>query len=344
MNSQHTVAIQDWKALYEAAIAFKKLKCWEWMYDSDLFGVQNPETGEIGYCCVLGHMGEVLALNVYLGTEGLNSYKWVQQQGALMQRNLSADPLALLSVQKCLMASYENRSELSKKDLEIIRALGLKFRGKKEWPMFRSYQPDYLPRPLHLPEVRFLTTALIQAQEVALRVKENPDLLEPPAEGEERYLARILKGGEWQDSWLPPAELEKAERVSKIDEVLLAKLKRSKWPHKGVWEMDCMPMPTPVKEGDSAFFPYAMPVLNEQGIVLDMQLFNPDELEGRVANRFLELIQNVQYLPQSLLVGSQLACDLLEPIAKELKITLEQTGELPHLAHFLGEMEAFLLR
>ena len=36
--------LKEWKDLYEAAIDFRKIECWEWMYDTDLFGIQNPDT------------------------------------------------------------------------------------------------------------------------------------------------------------------------------------------------------------------------------------------------------------------------------------------------------------
>ena len=34
--------IQDWKNLFDAALKFKKIAPWQWMWDSDIFGVQNP--------------------------------------------------------------------------------------------------------------------------------------------------------------------------------------------------------------------------------------------------------------------------------------------------------------
>ena len=69
---------QEWQALFEAAGEFYKLRPWEWMEDSELFGVLNPETGEIGYCCVMGNLGELLALGVYLGSDGLETYLMMQ--------------------------------------------------------------------------------------------------------------------------------------------------------------------------------------------------------------------------------------------------------------------------
>ena len=95
-----------WKNLYDAATMFRELACWEWMSDSDLFGVQNPQNGEIGYCCVLGELGEVFGLAVYLGTEGLEQYRKIQS-GKIHR----GSPEMAYS-QNCLTLWFGDRSDL----------------------------------------------------------------------------------------------------------------------------------------------------------------------------------------------------------------------------------------
>lgn len=63
---------EEWNSLYQAAIDFKRLACWEWMYGDDIFGVVDPETGETAYCCIMGESGEYFAVAGYLGPEGLS--------------------------------------------------------------------------------------------------------------------------------------------------------------------------------------------------------------------------------------------------------------------------------
>ena len=51
---------KQWGDLFVAAqdfTDFTDLACWNWMYDSDLFGVLPEKKGEIGYCAVLVHRG-----------------------------------------------------------------------------------------------------------------------------------------------------------------------------------------------------------------------------------------------------------------------------------------------
>ncbi|MDK2822633.1 MAG: hypothetical protein PWP71_551 [Clostridia bacterium] len=39
-SRKEQVTLEEWGRLYEAAVEFKKNKCWEWMYDTDIFGIQ----------------------------------------------------------------------------------------------------------------------------------------------------------------------------------------------------------------------------------------------------------------------------------------------------------------
>jgi hypothetical protein len=73
MTTRKKPTITEWQALYTAADQFKKVQCWEWMSEDDLFGVQDPEGGEIAFCCIMGAGGEHLALAAYLGTFGLGT-------------------------------------------------------------------------------------------------------------------------------------------------------------------------------------------------------------------------------------------------------------------------------
>ncbi|MGD0089661.1 MAG: hypothetical protein ABSE73_07050 [Planctomycetota bacterium] len=114
---------EEWAALHEAAAEFKALEAWNWMKDGDLFAVLNPEKNEIGYCCVLGMRGEVFALVVYLGSEGLAVHK--RMRGGL---DAFADDTELTHIYKCLMASFEDWKALEKEDKAVIKSLGETFK------------------------------------------------------------------------------------------------------------------------------------------------------------------------------------------------------------------------
>ena len=157
-----------WKNLYDAALAFRDIDPWEWMSDSDLFGVQNPENGEIGYGCVLGALGEVYGLVVYLGSAGLEQHRMIESG------KLHAGSPDFAYSQSCLTAWFGSRRDLDKTDLKVVKELGLKFRGSDTWPQFRSMQPGYIPWYLSENEAKFLTLCLEQARQVALDFEGDP--------------------------------------------------------------------------------------------------------------------------------------------------------------------------
>ncbi|HID87642.1 MAG TPA: hypothetical protein EYP55_09750 [Anaerolineae bacterium] len=336
----------DWQALYQAAIAFKEIEAWTWMYDSDVFGVQDPVTGEIGYCCVMGALGEVFALAVYLGTEGLESYLRV----ASGPPSSPFEALETALLQRCLVASFANREELSKEDRQVIKRLGLKFRGRNEWPLFRSYRPAYHPWYLTADEARFLTLALQQAREVCLRFEEDPALFDPP--NGDLWFVRVPEeteeGLSWRDAWLKPAPLaEKELPTVPIDELRLARLRKAAQLMQAAWEMDVFLSPTPVqdKRGERPYYPYVlMSVDHASGFIFGTDLVSPETYLAELPERFLALAERLNMLPAEIWVQKEEALELLEPITSRLGIELYLVDWLESLENARSAMWEFLGR
>lgn len=330
--------LQEWKTLYEAAAEFRKIESWRWMEDSQVFGVQNPETGEIGYCCVLGSLGELFALVVYLGTEGLQTHLKVQS-GEITPGGEDA-----LHSQKCLIATYENKGSLAKEDLQVVRELGLSFKGRRMWPLFRNYQPGYFPWFLTREGARFLRLALQQALVIAPQLKENMDLLTPNNEG--LYWVRVpehREGGlRWKDRWLQPTLVKQEKRVAPpVDELRLRRIKNKTGPRQGFWEVGLSFAPYPVQEKkeERPFYPYIFLCVDGQcGLALGTQVLEPWNLPSAFQQAFLNLLESSGVLPKQVLVNRPEVLDFLEPIAGKIGFELASSKKLAALEEAFDSM------
>ena len=332
-------SIQEWKDLYEAAIQFKKMKCWDWMWDSDIFGVQNPVNGEIGYCCIMGGAGEHFALAVYQGSEGLNGY-------LALQSGIKLSLQGILSLQKLLMASFEDREFLQKEDFQLIKKFNLKFSGPNSWPLFRSYQPGFHPWYLTGEEARYLTLCLWQAIDVSLRFKDDPKKITSPMGN--RYLVRVSKKGKtglsWRDMWMEPLPLQKGEIiVEPVDEVRLEKIKRRIPNRQGVWEVDYFYYSEPIREKEERpFYPYiTLWVDQHSGFILSYDLAEPAKCMSEFQRNFFKLAEKRKILPREILVKREETLKLLEPITSELGINLKMVKKLKMLEEAQESMRNF---
>ena len=323
--------LNEWRKLYQAAIRVKEIAPWEWMTETDIFGVQDPETDEIGFVSIMGMLGEHLALAVYLGAEGLYSF-WGFQQIAS-----SAPPEALLGIPH-LQASFEDRGQLSEKDRDVIKKLGLKFRGRQVWPMFRSYRPGYLPWYLEAWEARFLTYALEQAEEVVLRFKEDAAMLD--TFDDESYLVRVPRKKEGNLVWgeevvrVPPVEPEPipiAMDVEVLEEV--KRLPRSAH----TLEMDFFMFPSRIEEkGTRPYFPHMLLVVeSDSGMVLGSELLKPEpglvEMWGLIPVTVVYQFANMGMVPRQVKVRSSELFQLLQVLAEEMGFEVKTTPRLPSL-------------
>src|SRR5829696_5721591 len=303
MAEEMTPGIREWRRLYESAVRIKEMSPWEWMTETDVFGVRSPETGELGFVSVMGLLGEHYAVSLYLGSEGIHGFLDLQEMGPF------ADPGDLIQVPQ-IQASFEDRVELDKRDREVIKELGLKFRGRNAWPMFRSYRPSLFPWFLEAGEVRFLSCALEQLEDVAPRFREDASMGVPPLDA-------------------PPIEIEM--EVPKIE--ALGRLPRGEVR----LEVDFFMFPAPVQdEGDRPYFPHMLLVVDAgSGMVLGSDLLaphpSPEAMWGRVPETLADQLFAVELAPEKISVDSALLFDLLEPLASEAGFDLKLSPSLPGL-------------
>ncbi len=328
--SEPAPTLAEWNRLYQAAIAFKDLAPWEWMEETDVFGIQNPETDELGFASIMGTLGEHLALALYLGAKGLQAF-WHWEETGVPPEDLFDLPLQL-------QASFEDRGELTKKDRGVIKKLGLKFRGRQAWPLFRSYRPGFLPWYLEAQEARFFACALEQAVDVALRFKQDPQIL-PPEDGDS-YLVRVPRKEEgdlvWEDVVVTVPPVEPDPIPISVDMAALEGVKRLPRGER-LLEMDLFVAPIRIQgKGARPYLPYMLlSVDRESGMILGTELLEPKETPektwGLVPGKVLRQLAVLKAAPSRLLVSSPLLLDLLQPFAGELGFPVELTPRLPSL-------------
>lgn len=327
--------LEDWRALYEAAMKFREAEPWTWMQDSDLFGIQNPKSGEIDYCYVMGMFKQHFALAVFLGSQGLEGYLRIQSGERLPHPDS-------LFMQKCLMASFEDRKLLKKEDLKIIKSLGLKFRGRNSWPLFRNYLPGYVPWFLTSDEVLYLTLVLNLATDVCLRFKDDPELFTGPTEDD--YLVRVFQEEEqkWVDTWSVPHVVEKSLTVS-VDRIRLEKLNII--PHKGIWEIDYFYMPEALRDKkERPYYPYMVLWVDRfTHLILYFYLAKPTEFASEFVEQSLIAFEKLKVAPKKILVKEEEAFRLLEPITSHLGITLKKVKRLLVFEEVRAGMSAFYI-
>ena len=216
---------------------------------------------------------------------------------------------------------------LEKEDKALIKKLGLKFSGKRAWPLFSRYEPGFLPSPVSGEDVNYLTVLLQQAKDVCLRIKENEELLNPPKEG--FYMVRVRDSqGNWEDSWLEPASAKATSGPAPVDELRIQKIKKIAKSSPAVWEVDFFYAPTPI-EAERPYYPYAIMVADSgSGFIHDMQLTDRSGYRAFFPDYFLSCIENTAIVPSEILVTREEVFELLQPFAMKFNIALRKVSGL----------------
>lgn len=326
---------EQWRQLYDIARQIKEMSPWDWMYESDIFGVQHPETGELGFVSVMGSGGEHFGISVYRGVEALHHFLYIQDSYDELGEAVA---LEILEVPQ-LQLSFEDRDMVEAEDRKIYKELGLKFRGRNAWPMFRSTEPGWLPWFISGEDAKFMIPVLEQLLVVAPRLKEENTFFD--SIDESRFLVRAVRqegeGLIWEDQMRHiPFEAPPALMIS-IDARLLTdflKLPVIKTPI----ELDVFNLMSPtLDEHKRPFLPYMLLMADSKnGMIVGQEVLKPepdlDSIWTRTPNEFMQqCIKGLQMRPATIHVASEYLHSLISTIAKQLSIKVVLKDELPAL-------------
>lgn len=339
MPKAPAVPMDIWSNLYDAALRFKKLEPWKFMYDEDLFAMRDVGTGETGYGCVLGAAGEMFALCLYRGAEGFDAHRRMQMQ------ELTPDSDDIFTVQNCLMAAFVDRDELDKADLAVVKTLGLKFRGAQAWPEFRSHLPGYAPWMLTAEEALFLTEALLCVCAIAKKIENDGLDLRARAR---HVLTHVLKdGGNFESKWEPhPAYRPQPLPPLALDADALARAKAKADKRDAPWEAAVFFAPTVISDKDRPYFPrMALAVHQPSGMVFPPNLGSPlDHPHQLLAQTLLTTGAAVGAVPGQLHVKNADLAEALAPLGAALAMPILVKKRLPALEEAKESMEAAMSR
>jgi len=326
-----------WRRLYDVFIRVRDAAPWRIMYEDDIFAVRDPRTSECGFVSVMGMRGEHFAVAVYLGLPGLNGFVRIQDKAPEIEM------MDLLMVRH-LQASLEDREQLMAEDLKPIRELGLKFRGAKAWPCFRSYRPGFYPWSMDADEVRRLTIALEQLLEELPRFRQDPGLIRRD-DGEMLVReARTVDGATvWEDRFEREFVADEVEVPIQLAEDSLEAFIRLPV-NPGRIEIDLVMLPAPVREGRGApFFPFLLLLMQENGPVVGMEMLTVQtsllEMHSLVPQIVLDKLLAGGLRPREFLCRSDDMETLLGVLSAEFQIPVTRLKRLKGIEKFMKEMD-----
>lgn len=332
--------------MYDLAFQYKGTKLWQQFYDDELFAVKLAD-GEVGYCCVMGMIGEHNALAVYVGDKGYQSYCAI--------RNADQDHMTdqmmgeLLTSQNCLQCSFENKDMLSEEELEEVRQYASNhqklLRGKNAFPQFTKYRPGRFPWHYDsaLDEQRIcdaLGAAAALKKMLRSYSKEELGLFsldEEPA----KIPMLAFEGGRWIMKYTTPPDAEIRYPEPKLtNDVTVARIKRKA--KAGVWECGTLWLPNAVQEeahaDEAPYYPLALLFIELGNELVQEPIVTNGENPAEMLNEFAQQLLDGKTIPRTIRCGDERCFSLLKDLCAKTGIRLEKTDDPEALNDVIGDL------
>ncbi|NOQ22391.1 MAG: hypothetical protein GQ565_07060 [Candidatus Aegiribacteria sp.] len=315
---------EQWKKLYNLADTISELEPWKVLPEHSIFGVRLPDDGINGYVGIIGELGQVCGVTVYMGESALDRIRYINSAEGLLEIPM-------------LALSFDSPEIVEEGDQKIINSLKRTYKADNTIPVFRTYTPGYFPWYMEKEEAGQLITCLEQTIEV-IRRKEFRHLLDIRTE-DSRCLYRIPeKNGQWTDIVEEIPEKPEESKHFHIKTSLLRNVGKLPEVTESI-QAGLFILPSAIgQEGERPSTAYLLLLVDpDSKMVLGFELLSPipsiRDMELSVPNFLLRKLEEIGVKPAKLSVdGDGRLCEILYQLGYEnLPVHVEEEKELAAL-------------
>lgn len=311
--------------VYQLAEKFKKIAPWKYMKDDDVFAVQDPDTGENVYCCVMGNAGQIFALGIYDGEEGIQSYLNLRERA---MKGIPVDAMKAGMEQQLYKVAFTSKEFIEDTDKKLYKQLGLKFRGENNWIQITRWTPGYFPKTV-MPEdkemIGLIALCLKQVVIVFEQFKKDPGYIGVFGK---KLLLRKLEEEEgkklWKSHYVEYPALTEGAKAHKANPKMLQKLTKDLPSQKAAVCYLLQYMPTPIPKSDvetNPFFPQiSLWVAYGSAEILGFQLYSPKDYKTKFAEQFYGQLYSLGVIPTQILVNAMTVFEAISPLVEGLDV------------------------
>ncbi len=325
------VSIAMAEQLCAAAWEFYQREPWQLMEEGDLVFV-DAGTGGLPYrtpyvCSVMGVLGQVFELVVYLGAEGYQFFRTLQESVAMSAGEFFGG-------NNSITVEFVPRKEMQQPDRELLRAAGPQWAKSSRVPVFRSTRPGYHAWYPNQQEAEVLAEALAAMNWLIATLNAE---VEPIYWQQEDLFPRLTPhpGGGYEVSTVKPLEAPiQMPRIPTIDKAQVHRILARISGETGVLQVDqflCAAM-IGEKNGRKSCARIALVLDAKTGMAFPPEAAGPDQDPGELLVRVvLAALESGAPRPTQIQVRNRETQLLLEPLAAELGAGLKVKATLKPL-------------
>jgi hypothetical protein len=138
LANEESLAFETARRLYQLSAAVLDLKPWELLDDHELVLFEDPASKEICYCSILGSLGTLSSVHVYVGAESYRMFRRILEEDSITGGEL-------YSALKGVSVEFALPGDLTSPDRKLLEAFGYVKRRGGRAPIFRAFRPGYHP-------------------------------------------------------------------------------------------------------------------------------------------------------------------------------------------------------